>query len=149
MKKNRELYQALELAGLIPLLVWWGIERIWPERMLLQAVVLLPGTVLLGAASVLHWRLPPDRKERVTLSWRLSPVHVYLLFLACLVMNAAAFLEAFRREASAGLTEKVLLAGILLLLAGELAGYFRYFRQKGKSKQRHPQKKKRGEDPWN
>ena len=46
MKKNRELYQALELAGLIPLLAWWGIERVWPERMLLQAVVLLPGTVL-------------------------------------------------------------------------------------------------------
>ena len=78
MKKNRELYQVLELAGLIPLLVWWGIERIWPERMLLQAVVLLPGTVLLGAASVLHWRLPPDMKERVTLSWRLSPVHVFI-----------------------------------------------------------------------
>ena len=34
MKKNRELYQALELAGLIPLLAWWGIERVWPERML-------------------------------------------------------------------------------------------------------------------
>ena len=149
MKKNRELYQALELAGLIPLLAWWGIERVWPERMLLQAVVLLPGTVLLGAASVLHWCLPSDRKECVTLSWRLSPVHVYLLFLACLVMNAAAFLEAFRREVSAGLTEKVLLAGILLLLAGELEGYFRYFRQKRKEKQRHPQKKKRGEDPWN
>ena len=143
MKKNRELYQALELAGLIPLLAWWGIERVWPERMLLQAVVLLPGTVLLGAASVLHWRLPPDRKERVTLSWRLSPVHVYLLFLACLVMNAAAFLEAFHREVSAGLTEKVLLAGIFLLLAGELAGYFRYFCQKRKEKQRHLQKKKR------
>ena len=143
MKKKWELYQALELAGLVPLLVWWGIGRIWPERMLLQAVVLLPGTVLLSAASVLHWFLPSDRKERVTLSWRLSPVHVYLLFLACLVMNAAAFLEAFRREASAGLTEKVLLAGILLLLAGELAGYFRYFRQKRKEKQRHPQKKKR------
>ena len=62
-------------------------------------------------------------------------------------MNAAAFLEAFRREASAGLTEKVLLAGILLLLAGEMAGYFRYFRQKGKGKQRHPRKKKGGEDP--
>ena len=138
MKKKWELYQALELAGLVPLLVWWGIGRIWPERMLLQAVVLLPGTVLLSAASVLHWFLPSDRKERVTLSWRLSPVHVYLLFLACLVMNAAAFLEAFRREASAGLTEKVLLAGILLLLAGELAGYFRYFRQKRKEKQRHP-----------
>ena len=148
MKKNRELYQALELAGLVPLLVWWGIERIWPERMLLQAVVLLPGTVLLGAASVLHWRLPPDRKERVTLSWRLSPVHVYLLFLACLVMNAAAFLEAFPTEVGAGLTEKVLLAGILLLLAGELAGYFRYFRQKRKGQQRYPRKKKRGEDPW-
>ena len=143
MKKNRELYQALELAGLVPLLVWWGIERFWPERMLLQAVVLLPGTVLLGAASVLHWRLPPDRKERVTLSWRLSPVHVYLLFLACLVMNAAAFLEAFHREVSAGLMEKVLLAGIFLLLAGELAGYFRYFCQKRKEKQRHLQKKKR------
>ena len=139
MKKNRELYQALELAGLIPLLAWWGIERVWPE----QAVVLLPGTVLLGAASVLHWRLPPDRKERVTLSWRLSPVHVYLLFLACLVMNAAAFLEAFHREVSAGLMEKVLLAGIFLLLAGELAGYFRYFCQKRKEKQRHLQKKKR------
>ena len=68
MKKNRELYQALELARLIPLLVWWGIERIWPERMLLQAVVLLPGTVLLGAALVLHWGLPPDRKESVTRS---------------------------------------------------------------------------------
>ena len=143
MKKNRELYQVLELAGLIPLLVWWGIERIWPERMLLQAVVLLPGTVLLGAASVPHWFLPSDRKERVTLSWRLSPVHVYLLFLACLVMNAAAFLEAFHREVSAGLTEKVLLAGIFLLLAGELAGYFRYFCQKRKEKQRHLQKKKR------
>ena len=143
MKKNRELYQALELAGLIPLLAWWGIECVLPERMLLQAVVLLPGTVLLGAASVLHWRLPPDRKERVTLSWRLSPVHVYLLFLACLVMNAAAFLEAFHREVSAGLTEKVLLAGIFLLLVGELAGYFRHFCQKRKEKQRHLQKKKR------
>ena len=108
MKKNRELYQALELAGLIPLLAWWGIERVWPERMLLQAAVLLPGTVLLGAASVLHWFLPSDRKERVTLSWRLSPVHVYLLFLACLVMNAAAFLEAFRREVSAGLIASTL-----------------------------------------
>ena len=62
-------------------------------------------------------------------------------------MNAAAFLEAFRREVSAGLTEKVLLAGILLLLAGELAGYFRYFSQKRKGKQHHPQKKKRREDP--
>ena len=86
----------------------------------------------MGAASVLHWCLPSDRKERVTLSWRLSPVHVYLLFLACLVMNAAAFLEALRREASAGLTEKVLLAGILLLLAGELAGYFRKKKKKRK-----------------
>ena len=58
-------------------------------------------------------------------------------------MNAAAFLEAFHREVSAGLTEKVLLAGIFLLLAGELAGYFRYFCQKRKEKQRHLQKKKR------
>ena len=63
-------------------------------------------------------------------------------------MNAAAFLEVFPTEVGAGLPEKVLLAGILLLLAGELAGYFRYFRQKRKGQQRHPRKKKGGEDPW-
>ena len=67
MKKNRELYQALELAGLVPLLAW--------------------------------------RKKCF-----------WLAFSCC--------------------------------WRGELAGYFRYFRQKRKGQQRYPRKKKRGEDPW-
>ena len=104
----------------------------------------------MGAASVLHWRLPKEKREPVEMSWRLSPPHIYLLFLIAAVSDAACFAEMFRTEKNGRLVDAVVYIGLALFLLGEAFGYIQYFRQKRRGKKRpHTSKKqKRREDPW-
>lgn len=84
------------------------------------------------------------------MSWRLSPTHIYLLFLIAAVSDAACFAEMFRTEKNGRLVDAVVYIGLALFLLGEAFGYIQYFRQKRRGKKRpHTSKKqKRREDPW-
>lgn len=67
-------------------------QRVEEQKLFWFPLMLLPGTILLGAAAYLHWKLPKDQKEPVKVSFWRGPSHVYLTFLAAALMNVIAFL---------------------------------------------------------
>ena len=52
------------------------------------------------------------------MSWRLSPTHIYLLFLIAAVSDAACFAEMFRTEKNGRLVDAVVYIGLALFLLG-------------------------------
>lgn len=134
------------MLAFLPLTVYLVLYKVLPERTLLHGLVLLPGTVLLGAAAVLHLRLPPEKKEQVTLSHRLGPVHIYLTFLTFLVLNGTLFADALLPDRL--LVNRIGAIGLALLLGSMAVGYLGYFRRKRRKEGDSSGKKRWKEDPW-
>lgn len=147
--EQRRRFKRVEVSGMLTALAGlWITEGESPNQPLVQVLALLPGLLLLGAACVLHLRLPREQRDPVELSWRLSPVHVYLFFLLVAVLELAYTAQLIWGETESRFADTVALAAVFLFFAGEGIGYFCYFRQKkNRKKDRHP-KKKRREDPW-
>lgn len=67
-------------------------QRIEEEKVFLFPLILLPGTILLGTAAYLHWKLPKNQKESMKVSFWTGISHVYWTFFAVALMNVIAFL---------------------------------------------------------
>lgn len=86
-------YQKWELAGIAAVLLAAVVsQRIEEQKLFWVPLILLPGTILLGAAAYFHWKLPKNQKTPVKVSFWRGPSHVYLTFFAALLMNVIAFL---------------------------------------------------------
>lgn len=148
--EQRRRFKLVKLSGMLTALVGlWITEGEFPNQPLVQVLALLPGLLLLGAACVLHLRLPRKQRDPVELSLRLSPVHVYLFFLLIAVLELGYTAQLIWGETESQFADTVALVAVILFFAGEGIGYFCYFRQKKNRKKDRHHKKKRGEDPWN
>lgn len=147
--EQRRRFKRVELSGMLTALAGlWITKEAFSDEPLVQVLVLLPGLFLLGAACVLHLRLPREQRDPVELSWRLSPVHVYLFFLLVAVLELAYTAQLIWGKTESRFADTVALVAVILFFAGEGIGYFCYFRQKKSRKKHRHHKKKRGEDPW-
>lgn len=145
--EQRRRFKRVELAGMLTALagLWMGDLS---DQPLVQALALLPGLLLLGTACVLHLRLPREQRESVKLSWRFSPVHVYLSFLLLAVLELLLAAQLLRGEEDVRFFHMVEAGALVLFFAGEGMGYLCCFRRKKSGRKWHHTKKRR-EDPWN
>lgn len=141
-------YQKLELAGLAAVLLSEAVSQSIKEpAWFWHPLMLLPGTVLLGAAAYLHRKLPKDQKEPVKVDiWgRIS--HVYFSLFVAVVLEVAALLEGL--QGWNGAVDAVS-AVIVILLALATCGvrsyglWYSWTDQDKKRKRREYHRKKHG-----
>ena len=72
-------------------LYYWRQSFPREQKLFWVPLILLPGTILLGAAAYFHWKLPKNQKTLVKVSFWRGESHVYLTFFAALLMNVIAF----------------------------------------------------------
>lgn len=116
----KQPYQKLELASLAAVLLSEAVSRrIEEPAWFWHPLMLLPGTILSGAAAYLHWKLPKNQKEPVKVDiWgRIS--HVYCSLFAAVALEVAALLEGL--QGWNGAVEAVS-AVILILFAPAVCG---------------------------
>ena len=139
----KKVYESLEWIGLI---VCGGIavivHRIYPDRPLLYALLLLPGLILLAIASFIHMRLPKEEQEPVRMVW-FDTRHLYLTFLTVALLELFLFIQLLQEEGNHKIAGILGTGGIIILLVSEIASYVVYYKQQKSNKPRRAHRKKK------
>jgi len=140
MKKISERFELIGLVvfGVAAVIV----HRLYPDRPLLYALLLLPAVIFLAIASFLHMRLPKEEKEPVRMIF-FDTHHLYLTFLIFALAELFCFLQVLQDGGHNRLAGILGICGVIALLAGEVVSYIVYYKQQKKNKPKRPHKKKR------
>lgn len=118
------------------------VHRLYPDRPLLYALLLLPAVILLAVASFLHMRLPKEEKEPVRMVF-FDTHHLYLTFLIFALAELFCFLQVLQEGGHNQLAGIIGVCGIIALLVGEVVSYIVYYKQQKQNKPKRTHKKKR------
>lgn len=141
----KKISERLEFIGLVVFgAVSVIVHRLYPDRPLLYALLLLPAVILLAIASFLHMRLPRAEKEPVRMVF-FDTHHLYLTFLLFALAELFCFLQVLQEGGRNQLAGIIGVCGIITLLVGEIISYVVYYRQQkeNKSKRTHGRKRRK------
>ena len=141
---GRKRYETIKRIGTLLFFGCGGIVIFCDVQALPGAFVMLPGTVLLGVAAVLHKRLPAKEKDKVEISFY-GIFHIYMTFLTAAVLNVSFFLKAAegRSGTAKSLSTILLFAFLGLVIITQIYSDWYYYTDQEKKRRRREYHRKR------